>query len=105
MPPPAAPPATFGGRWRCARASAKRHRTRRGGVVHAAFAPPAHRKKALATRATGLRSPLQKKEKHRRSPCKEVALVAGCFRSSHGAPGKPWVVLWRGVMMNIDTTW
>src|ERR1035437_3297201 len=48
---------------RCARASAKRHHTRPGGVAPAAFAPPAHRKKALATGASGSRNPPKKKRK------------------------------------------
>src|ERR1035437_7001239 len=75
---------------RCARASAKRHHTRPGGVAPAAFAPPAHRKKVLATGATGLCTPSQKKEKHRRSPCKAVALVAGCFDRSSVPSSVNW---------------
>jgi hypothetical protein len=42
-------------------ACAKRHHTRPGGVAPAAFAPPAHRrKKAPATKATGLCTPSPK---------------------------------------------
>jgi hypothetical protein len=83
-------PRRSAGAGRCARASAKRHHTRPGGVAPAAFAPPAHRKKVLATGATGLCTPSQKKEKHRRSPCKAVALVAGCFDRSSVPSSVSW---------------
>src|ERR1035437_7479350 len=92
MPPPAAPPATFGGRLPDARGQreAPRHATSWGCLRCLRSANTHEKARALATRATGLRSPLQKKENHRRSPCKAVALVAGCFDRSSVPSSVSW---------------
>ena len=76
-PPPAAPPANVRRALADARGPARSAHTRPGEVAPAAFAPPARRKKALATGATGLCTPSPKKEKHRRSLRRTVASVAG----------------------------
>src|ERR1035437_8897829 len=86
----AVPPATFGGRWptREGQREAPPHAAWRGGPR---CLPSANtHEKALATRATGLRRPLRKKEKHRRSTCKAVALVAGCFDRSSVPSSVSW---------------